>query len=1081
MKGYAKFLCILFVLGFIGFHTASAIDPSDTRLLSQPAISNDHIAFIYAEDLWVAQRDGSHPRRLTIDEGQESSPIFSPDGKMIAFNASYEGNTDVYIIPVSGGVPKRLTWHPYQDMVRDFTPDGKKVLFASQRNTFTSRHHQLFTVDIDHQKVERLNIPNAFWASYSGDGKHLAYTPLSDRFDQWKNYRGGTTSRIWIFDTGDQKVLEIPKPEAGSNDTQPLWIGNKVYFLSDRNGEFNLFSFDPEINAILQLTEFEDFPVLNLSGNEETLILEQAGYLHTFNLKENSLFRIKVGIAADLLEHRPRFVSGDEYIRSAAISPSGARVVLDFRGEIVTLPADKGDPINLSNTPGTHERQPAWSPDGKWIAYFSDADGEYALHIKDQLGEKEAKVITLDGAGFYNHIHWSPDSKKICYVDNSRSLYLVDVSQGKPLKIASDEVYTPGVFRDLFGSWSADGAWIAYTTVSETNFENAFIYGVDQNESYPVSDGLSNVSSPIFDPGGKYLYLLASTDAGPVVNWFDQSNQDARMEHSMYLVTLQNETPSPLARENDMEDLREEKPKEEEKNKEVPKVHIDWEGIGQRIIHIPIVPGFMTNLTVPKEGELFYLRHASFGNGPTMMHKYDLEKRKEESIMPADDFSISVDGKKTLYRHKDKWGVADTGKKPEGEALLKTDKIQVKIEPLAEWPNIFEEAWRVNRDYFYDPGMHGADWQAMKEKYGAFLPDLSCKSDLYRVMQWMFSELAVGHHRFVSTGDRMVKQKPIQGGLLGADYEQANGLYRIKKIYGGLNWSPELRSPLTEPGVNVNVGDYILEVNGKPIRAGDNFFSFFENTAEKNIQLTVSPSPDRGDSRKVTVTPLASEAALRNRDWVEGNIKKVHEATDGQVAYVYVPNTTSLGHEYFKRYFFPQANKAAIILDERFNGGGQLADYYVDILKKPLQSYWKYRYGRDQKAPSASIQGPKVMIIDETAGSGGDYLPFLFRKNDLGTIIGKTTWGGLVGILGFPEFIDGGSVTAPNLAFYDENGFGIENEGVAPDIEVEQWPDAVMQGKDPQLEKAIEVILQQLKANPPTKLETPPFPVRVRN
>ncbi|HSI77706.1 MAG TPA: PDZ domain-containing protein, partial [Lunatimonas sp.] len=458
---------------------------------------------------------------------------------------------------------------------------------------------------------------------------------------------------------------------------------------------------------------------------------------------------------------------------------------------------------------------------------------------------------------------------------------------------------------------------------------------------------------------------------------------------------------------------------------------------------------------------------------------YDLKERKSEDIMPADAFLIASKGDNMLYLSKSKWGVAETGKKPEEDAFINTDQVQVKINPLAEWPNIFEEAWRVNRDYFYDPGMHGADWGSMKEKYAVFLPDLSCKSDLYRVMEWMFSELAVGHHRFGSMGDKLHTAKNIEGGLLGADYEVVNNLYRIKKIYGGLNWTPELRSPLTEPGVEIEVGDYILEVNGQEVTAEDNFYKFFENSAEKITELLISPTPNKANARKVTVTPLSSEQGLRNRDWVEGNMRKVHQATDGRVAYVYVPNTTSLGHEYFKRYFFPQANKEAIIVDERFNGGGQLADYYIDMLKRPVQSFWNYRYGQDQKAPNASIQGPKVLITDETAGSGGDYFPYLFRQAELGPIIGKRTWGGLVGVLGFPEFIDGGSVTAPNLAFYDERGFAIENEGVAPDIEVEQWPSEVIQGKDPQLEKAIEVILKQLEENPPTKTTTPPYPNRV--
>jgi tricorn protease len=1054
--------------------SAQTININDTRLLSDPAISKTQIAFIYAEDLWIANKDGSNPKRLTVDAGIESNPVFSPDGSLIAFNAQYEGNTDVYIVAATGGVPKRLTYHPYGDLVRGFTPDGNQVLFNSQRNTFTNRYAQLFTVNISNGAVNSLEIPNAFWASYNANGEQIAYTPLSDRFTQWKNYRGGTASRIWIYETKNHAVAEIPKTEGGSNDTQPIFIKNDVYFLSDRNGEFNLFSYTQNNKEVKQLTHFNDFPILNIASFDTEIIFEQAGYLHLFNTNNNETKKIKVGIATDLLEHRPRYVSGNKYIRSAHISPSGNRIVVDFRGDIITIPAKKGDPHNITATTNVHEKFPAWSPNGKYIAYFSDASGEYALHIKNANAEGNEKIINLNGSGFYAYLHWSPNSEKLCFSDNGRSLYITDVNSGKTTKIASDAVYTPGVFRELFGSWSADSNWVSYTLKTETNFDQAYIYNVKENKSYAISDGLSNISNPVFDPSGKYLYMLASTNAGPKVNWFDQSNQDMTVTQSIYLVTLQNSVESPFKKENDIEETE----TSVSENKSETPVSIDWEGITNRIIAFPLPEGNYSNLQVAKESEIYYLSQSDNKN---ILHKFDLKTQKGETIMPASNYYISSKGTKMLYENAGKWAVTDVGKKAKEDEIVNTNAVQIKIEPLAEWPNIFNEAWRVNRDYFYDPGMHGADWDAIKEKYKIFLPHLACKNDLYRIMEWMFSELAVGHHRFSSRGDSMRSFNNTPGGLLGADYEVVNNHYRIKKIYGGLNWTPALKSPLTEPGVSIKEGDYILEVNGKPVTATDNFFSFFENTANKLTTLTVSSSPNLNNAKKVVVTPITSEMALRNRDWVEGNMKKVHNATNGRVAYVYVPNTAALGHEYFKRYFFPQADKDAIIVDERFNGGGQLADYYIDMLKKPVQSYWNYRYGKDQKAPNASIQGPKVLLIDETAGSGGDYFPYLFRKNNLGTIVGKTTWGGLVGVLGYPEFIDGGIVTAPNLAFYDENGFTIENEGVAPDIEIEQLPAEVIKGNDPQLEKAIELVLEQLKANPPKKIDTPPYPIRVKN
>jgi tricorn protease len=563
------------------------------------------------------------------------------------------------------------------------------------------------------------------------------------------------------------------------------------------------------------------------------------------------------------------------------------------------------------------------------------------------------------------------------------------------------------------------------------------------------------------------------------VNWFDQSNIDKELTHSIYLVTLRKDIKSPLAKENDEEKI--EVPKEESKEKDykIENLKIDWDGIQERIINLPIEPGVYSSLSLAKEGELYYMV-SSFHSRDSKLNKFDFKTRKSEALFPVNAFQIAAGGKKMLYVNKQSWYISDLGKKSKEEPI-KLEAISVKINPKAEWTNIFNEAWRVNRDYFYDPGMHGVDWDAMKVKYQPFLQDVSCRSDLYRVMQWMFSELAVGHHRFSNRGDRLNNPQRIRGGLLGANYVVKNNRYQIAKIFGGLNWTPDLRSPLTEPGVDVNQGDYIIAVNGKNIRGIDNIYSFFENTANKIIDLRVSKNANGTEAREVKVTPLETEWAIRNRDWVEGNMRKVDKATNGQVAYVYVPNTTTAGFEYFKRYFYPQAKKKAIIIDERYNGGGSLADYYIDILKKPEQSYWNFRYGKDLKAPSASIQGPKVMIADEMSASGGDYLPWMFKKFKLGPVVGKRTWGGLVGVLGYPEFIDGGIVTAPNVAFYSDNGFRVENEGVAPDIEVEQWPELVIKGHDPQLEKAIEIALKGLKENPPKVMQRPAYPDKTKN
>jgi tricorn protease len=1066
-----------------------ATDPADTRMMTQPAISNNHIAFVYAEDLWVANKDGSNPRRITVDEGYESNPVFSPDAKTIAFNAEYDGNVDVFIVPVEGGIPTRLTWHPSSDIVRGFTNDGKSVLFYSQRATFTNRYAQLFTVPVKGGMPTQLEIPNGFWAAYSPDGKQMAYNPINDAFRQWKHYRGGSISNIWIYTFSDHSTIKIPQPEGGCNDVNPMWVGNIIYFRSDRNGEFNLFSYNTKSKKIDQLTQFNDFPILNASAGNGVIVFEQAGYLHTFSPSESNTKKLKIGIAADLLELRPRYVKGAKYIRSAGLSATGQRAVFDFRGDIITIPAEKGDARNLTQTVSVHEKYPAWSPDAKSIAYFSDASGEYQLYINTQDGKGTPKNFKLNGTGFYAFPKWSPDSKKISFTDNGRNLYVLDIATGAIQKIDADELYVPGPFRDMMGDWSPDSKWMAYTKLTETHFKRIFLYSVDQQKSFALTDGLSDASEPIFDRGGKYLYFFASTDAGPVINWFDQSNADMQSTNSIYLVTLQKETVSPFAKESDEEKMKE--PSDSSKlkkeisavaEKKPGSVSIDWEGIQNRIIDLPVKAGNYALLGMGKENELLYVVYPSDNQGTGMMHKYDIKKKKDAEVMEMDSYMLSADGKKMLYSKELTWGISNTGEKPEpGKGILNTTETQVKIEPTAEWPHIFDEAWRVNRDYFYDPGMHGVNWLAMKKKYEVFLPHLACRSDLNRLLQWICSELGVGHHYITGQGEVLNSPEKVGGGLLGVDYTTDKNRYRIKKIYGGLNWNPNLRSPLTEPGVNAKEGDYLLAVNGKDIIASENLYRFFENTAGKITELTIGGNADYAGSRVVKVVPVPSEFALRNRDWVEGNLKKVNEATKGQVAYVYVPNTTTLGHEYFKRYFFPQANKKAVIIDERFNGGGQLADYYIDILQRPYQAYWNMRYGKDLKSPSASIQGPKVMIIDETAGSGGDMLPWMFRKFKMGTLVGKRTWGGLVGILGFPEFIDGGSVTAPNVGIWTKDGFIVENEGVAPDVEVEQWPAELIKGRDPQLEKAIEIILKELEKNPPIEPKRPPYPKKMKN
>ena len=1038
--------------------------------------------------------------------GVESGPRFSPDGALIVFTGRYEGNTDVYVVAAAGGVPKRLTYHPGNDVALGFTPDGKSVLFSSGREVYTGRYTQLFTVPVAGGFPAKLEIPNASTAAISPDGKTTAYVPLAEAFSQWKHYRGGRTSRILLFDNSTYAVEQVPQPAGRSNDTDPMWIGARLFFRSDRDGEFNLYAFDRATKAVTRLTSYADLPVLTASAGGGRIAYEQAGYVHLLDTATGASKRLKLSVAADLVELRPRWAKGAKWIRSASLSPSGARVALEFRGEIVTLPREKGDDRNLTQTPAAHERSPAWSPDGKWIAYFADAGGEYALHLAAQDGKGNARRIALQGSGFYSRPKWSPDSKKLSFADNSLTLFVVDTDTGKQTRVAGEPLYGP--VPVLHHAWSPDSRFLAYTQGTPTYFNRLFLYSLAEARSYPVSDGLADVTSPVFDASGKYLYFLVSTDAGPVNDWFSQANTDLRTAEQVYLAVLAKGVPSPLVKESDEETgKKEDKPetaakagdakpednadetkaegaKAEDKKAEKKPVEVKFDaaGLQQRILALPMKAGPYYDLAPGAANQIFYRRAASTDPGAdASLYRYDLEKRKEDTLVEkADGFALSADSKRALVRVKDDWHISDVADKLDlAKFKLDVARIQVKLDPPAEWAQMLDEAWRINRDYFYDPGFHGADWPAMRKRYQAFLPDLATRSDLFRVIRWMLSELAVGHS-YQSPGDSAFESETIPGGLLGADYEVANGRYRFKKVFGGLNWTPDLRSPLTEPGVDVAAGEYLLAVEGRELRFPDNLYERFERTAGRLVEITVGPTPDGKGSRTVKVVPVESEGTLRNRDWVEGNLRRVTETTEGRVAYVYVPNTAGAGHTYFKRYFFPQADRQAIIVDERHNGGGQVADYYIDLLRRPVVSYWAMRYGADLKTPIAGIHGPKVMLIDETAGSGGDLLPWMFRKFALGPLVGKRTWGGLVGILGFPVLMDGGSVTAPNLAFWTEAGFGVENEGVPPDVEVEQTPKDVIAGKDPQLEKAIEIVLAELAKNPPATPKRPPFPLRAR-
>jgi len=1088
----------------------------ETLFLTSPAVTTDKVAFVYANDLWIAGRDGGEARRLTVNPGMESNPWFSPDGQTIAFSGDYDGNTDVFVIPSAGGNPTRLTYHPGADTVLGWTPDGQRILFLSGRDSATMP--RFFTVSRDGGFPEPLPIPAGFEGSYSPDGRFLAYNPVRHLFGYWKRYRGGQMGRIWIFNLQTHDYTEIP-PEK-SNNVNPLWIGETVYFLSDRNHTMNLFAYDTKTQTVTQVTWFTDFDIEKASSGDGVIALEQGGRLHIYNPADKSLKTLKIKVHADLPHSRPHFAKVVDLIQNADVSPTGKRAVFEARGDIFTVPVEKGDIRNLTRTPGVHERFPSWSPDGKWIAYFSDAGGEYQLMIREQDGLKEPTVIPLGGPTFFYSPKWSPDSKKLVYTDKRLNLFYIDVEKKEPVLIDTDTYDHPD--RSLDPVWAPDSRWITYAKRLDNHLRAVFVYDLETNSKRQITDGMSDCTSPCFSRDGKYLYFGASTSVALTVGWLDLTSWERPVRRHLYLVVLNAKDPSPFAPESDEEPAKEaagevkpataeieaatddiqtatagiqdaspEESKKEEGKEPPIKVTIDFENLDQRILALPVPELTFTSgsadaaaksIQTAAEGKVFYLEE-NRGQSGFKLKRFDMKERKSEDFLDAvNGYRVSQDGKTLLYQAPgNKWAIVKTEGQPKPEdGVLKLDRLEMQVDPQAEWAQIFEEFWRIERDFLYAPTMHGADWAAIREKYRPFLKYVGHRGDLNSLIGMMMGELVLGH-MFVGGGDQP-ETRPVSVGLLGADYEIVDGYYRFKKIYDGENWNPDLRAPLTAPGVNVKEGDYLLAVDGRPLKAPTNIYSLFENTVDRQTVLTVHPSPHIEEATRVTVVPIGSEGGLRFRAWVEGNRKKVEELSGGKAAYVYLPNTARAGYEYFNRYYFAQLDRQAVIIDERFNGGGFVADYVIDFLNRPLLSYWATREGKMFKTPLAVIDGPRAMVINEFAGSGGDFLPMAFRRRGLGPLVGKTTWGGLVGIYDYPNLIDGGRVTAPRVAIVSPNGeWEVENVGVSPDIDVEMDPKLCIQGHDPQLEKAVEVVLQELAKNPPRATPPmPPYPNRVK-
>ncbi|PYO41099.1 MAG: protease [Gemmatimonadetes bacterium] len=1056
-----------------------------TRLLRQPTVSSTQIAFAYAGDIWVVSRDGGDAKRLTSFPGTESDPHFSPDGKQIAFSMQYGGNTDVYVIDAAGGEARRLTRHPAPDIARGWAPDARRVLFSSARVGAPSVGvQQLWTVAAAGGVPERLPIPDGLRGSFSPDGQRVAYEKVSRWDVEWRNYRGGQTHPITLYTIASHAVDTLPWQ--GTLDTWPVWMGDAIYFISDRDWAANIWKYDVASKQLTQLTHYKDYDVKTLDAGAGVVVYEEAGYLHLLDPATGKDTQLVITCRGDLPWAEPRWVDASKWIESASLSPSGKRALFSARGEVFSVPAEKGDARNLTRSPGTAERTPLWSPDGKQVAWFSDASGEYRLMIGTQEGLGAPREIRFERPTFFHTADWSPDGKYIAVTDEGLNMLLVEVATGKVMRIDTDTYAHPA--RTFEPAWSPDSKWLAYAKRLPSQFHVLMAYSMTDRKSYQLTDGLSDAVSPSWDAGGKYLYFLASTDFGLSSGWLDLSSYDRHLRRGAYLMVLAADTPSPLLPESD-EEARDTTAGPEatkaksgaDTGKQTVRVRIDRMGLSQRILALGMPVRAYTSLAAANEGVVFVSEAIENQPGLTL-HRYDLKKRKSESfVSPVTRFSLSRDGKKLLYQSGESWMIVGTDAAPKpGDGKITVD-LQMRLDPRAEWRQIFREAWRFERDYLYVPNHNGADWDKVWTMYEPWLASLGHRSDLTYLLDLLGGELSLGH-TFVFGGDTPAIDT-VKIGMLGVDFAVENGRYRFKRIFSGENWNPNLRAPLSAPGVKARTGDYLLAVNGTDLKPPMSPYEVLEGTANRQTVLRLNDKPTLDGSWTVTVVPVKDEDDLRTRAWVEDNRRLVDSLSRGRLAYVWLPNTADQGYEYFNRYYFAQQDRQGVILDERFNQGGYIADYFVDILARHLRGYFNNPVGerRPWTEPLTGIFGPKVMLINEYAGSGGDMLPYLFHQMRLGPLIGTRTWGGLVGIWDVPGLIDGGYITAPRGGFFDLQGhWDVENVGITPDIVVLQTPALVAQGHDPQLERAVQEALRLLEANPVTLLAEPAPPVRVR-
>ncbi|MFH0944955.1 MAG: S41 family peptidase [Planctomycetota bacterium] len=1055
-------------------------------LLRFPDVHGDQIVFSYGEDLWSASTKGGIAVRLTLHDGEEESPNFSPDGQRIAFTGEYDGNTDVYVMDAHGGDITRVTWHPGEDAVVGWHPTNGKILFRSSRDAF-SRFEQLYLISPDGTGLERLMMHEAAFGSFSPDGQQIAYNRVRREHRTWKRYVGGLAQDLYLFDLNSHEDRRLTTFEG--TDRLPMWIGDTIFFSSDRDRVLNIYGYDVKTGQIEQITHHENYDVRRPSMGSGQIVYEVGGELWLLDTASGKSRAVPIEIRSDAPEARPyrKDVSGD--VTQIDISPGGERALIVARGEVFSVPKENGATRNLSRSCGSHEKDAVWSPDGKTVAWLSDVSGEYAIHLVDPLGKREAIQLTSHRNGYRHTLRWSPDSKKIAFADQTLRCYYVDVDSKRITEVDRSDSEPVDIGLDLKPindfRWSPDSRFLAYSKIDADLVSRIYIHSLEAGENHRISGDLFNDFQPVFTRDGKHLLFVSNRRFDPTLCDFEWEMVYKRVA-GIYAVTLAKDGQPLLPLESDEVVVKEPEEKKEEAGSPEAAVRIDFEGIAERVEALPLPRGNYRDLQV-NDKALFYL-NADEGDfnrfeyravGPRTLSAFSFEDREaSEVVSGVDQYRLSADGSELIYQSGQ--SVKVTAAKPKagaGEAVSLAD-LEMWFDPRQEWQQIYNEAWRMERDFYYEPSMHGLDWDAVRVKYGRLVPFASCRQDLRFLIGEMIGELNTSH-TYVSGGDVRRTADRVNVGLLGADWEldATSSRYRLTKIYAVPDWTLGVHPPLTRPGLDVRQGDLLISVNGADVTGARNLFSYFEDLAGEQVTLMFNTQPTLEGAREVVTVPLSSERTLRYRDWLERNRRAVDEASNGLVGYLHLPDTYLGSCREFPKYFYSQTQKKGLIVDGRFNGGGLDPDIFLQRLGKQQLAWWTRRYSQPQTTPAVVTRAHLALLTNRQAGSGGDMLPMEFQQKKLGPVIGTRTWGGLVGVSTFMTLIDGGSLSAPDYRIYTPEGHWIvENEGVTPDIEVDLTPAEVARGFDAQLMKGVEVVLKKIREEPRERPPHEPFP-----